>query len=194
MINFLPLPSPHLTLHVVLTCIYQMDPILHMILAMDAAGFVGTHGFADACLNWVLLIICSPPSCALCSAVQSLALWVGHVTPACLLWHCCFWTSGLNPAFQATLHFEHYQFGKVNRAFRKCNSVGGKGKTCSLCPLGHWDPFSSFGWYEVVAIWEGGGGGVVSSKEESSVILVCGGSTSTSLYHTCSYADSVRSY
>ncbi|KAH9258792.1 hypothetical protein BSLG_001842 [Batrachochytrium salamandrivorans] len=39
---------------------------------------------------------------------------------------------GLNPAFQATLHFEHYQFGKVNRAFRKCNSVGGKGQNFAI--------------------------------------------------------------
>ncbi|KAI8903171.1 hypothetical protein EDD86DRAFT_278861 [Gorgonomyces haynaldii] len=32
--------------------------------------------------------------------------------------------SRLNPAFQSTLHFERFQFGKVNRAYRKCNSVG----------------------------------------------------------------------
>ncbi|KAK6097452.1 hypothetical protein MT418_003071 [Batrachochytrium dendrobatidis] len=38
----------------------------------------------------------------------------------------------LNPAFQATLHFENYQFGKVNRAFRKCNSVGGKGQNFAI--------------------------------------------------------------
>lgn len=30
---------------------------------------------------------------------------------------------GLNPAFQTTLHFEHFKQGQVNRAYRKCHSV-----------------------------------------------------------------------
>lgn len=34
---------------------------------------------------------------------------------------------GLNPAFQATLHFDWFRPGKVNRAVRKANSIGGKG-------------------------------------------------------------------
>lgn len=42
---------------------------------------------------------------------------------------------GLNPAFQTTLHFEQFKPFKVNRAFRKCHSIGGKGKEfCSGYP------------------------------------------------------------
>ena len=39
---------------------------------------------------------------------------------------------GLNPAFQSTLHFEHFRPGKVNRAYRKCNSIGGKGQNFAI--------------------------------------------------------------
>lgn len=36
--------------------------------------------------------------------------------------------TGLNPAFQTTLHFDAFRPGKVNRAQRKCHSIGGKGR------------------------------------------------------------------
>ncbi|KAI8895693.1 Ribokinase-like protein [Globomyces pollinis-pini] len=39
---------------------------------------------------------------------------------------------GLNPAFQSTLHFNSFKVGKVNRASRKCNSVGGKGQNFAI--------------------------------------------------------------
>ncbi|KAI9144853.1 Ribokinase-like protein [Paraphysoderma sedebokerense] len=35
---------------------------------------------------------------------------------------------GLNPAFQTTLHFDNFTVSKVNRAFRKTHSIGGKGQ------------------------------------------------------------------
>lgn len=39
---------------------------------------------------------------------------------------------GLNPAFQSTLHFDHFRPGQVNRASRKCNSIGGKGQNFAI--------------------------------------------------------------
>jgi fructose-1-phosphate kinase PfkB-like protein len=39
---------------------------------------------------------------------------------------------GLNPAFQSTLHFERFRKGHVNRAVRKCNSIGGKGQNFAI--------------------------------------------------------------
>lgn len=39
---------------------------------------------------------------------------------------------GLNPAFQSTLHFDRFQLGQVNRAVRKCNSIGGKGQNFAI--------------------------------------------------------------
>lgn len=39
---------------------------------------------------------------------------------------------GLNPAFQSTLHFEAFRPGHVNRASRKCNSIGGKGQNFAI--------------------------------------------------------------
>ncbi|KAI9197435.1 Ribokinase-like protein [Polychytrium aggregatum] len=39
---------------------------------------------------------------------------------------------GLNPAYQATLYFERFHPGKVNRANRKTNSIGGKGQNFAI--------------------------------------------------------------
>jgi fructose-1-phosphate kinase PfkB-like protein len=43
-----------------------------------------------------------------------------------------FCLQGLNPAFQSTLQFEHFQPGEVNRSFRKSNSIGGKGQNVAI--------------------------------------------------------------
>lgn len=42
------------------------------------------------------------------------------------------YNTGLNPAFQSTLHFEAFNFGHVNRALRKANSIGGKGQNVAI--------------------------------------------------------------
>ncbi|KAJ3053565.1 hypothetical protein HK097_003942 [Rhizophlyctis rosea] len=39
---------------------------------------------------------------------------------------------GLNPAFQTTLYFDNYRQGKVNRAYRKSHSIGGKGQNVAM--------------------------------------------------------------
>ncbi|ORZ29391.1 Ribokinase-like protein [Catenaria anguillulae PL171] len=39
---------------------------------------------------------------------------------------------GVNPAFQTTLHFESFSPGKVNRAFKKTHSIGGKGQNVAI--------------------------------------------------------------
>ncbi|KAL7748960.1 hypothetical protein RI367_005608 [Sorochytrium milnesiophthora] len=39
---------------------------------------------------------------------------------------------GLNPAFQTTLHFSRFAAGRVNRAFRKSHSIGGKGQNVAI--------------------------------------------------------------
>ncbi|TPX33031.1 hypothetical protein SmJEL517_g04023 [Synchytrium microbalum] len=39
---------------------------------------------------------------------------------------------GLNPAFQTTLHFDSFREGKVNRAYRKTHSIGGKGQNFAM--------------------------------------------------------------
>ncbi|KAI9596657.1 hypothetical protein BDF19DRAFT_438196 [Syncephalis fuscata] len=39
---------------------------------------------------------------------------------------------GLNPAFQTTLHFEHFNKGGVNRSFKKTHSIGGKGQNFAM--------------------------------------------------------------
>ncbi|KAJ3255784.1 hypothetical protein HK103_006042 [Boothiomyces macroporosus] len=39
---------------------------------------------------------------------------------------------GLNPAFQSTLHLDNFRPGHVNRAARKCNSIGGKGQNFAI--------------------------------------------------------------
>ncbi|KAJ3361362.1 hypothetical protein GGF32_007408 [Allomyces javanicus] len=54
---------------------------------------------------------------------------------------------GLNPAFQTTLHFRSFAPGKVNRAFRKTHSIGGKGQNVaiSIQQLGHAEKVSFVG-------------------------------------------------
>lgn len=39
---------------------------------------------------------------------------------------------GLNPAFQSTLYIKEFKPGHVNRASRKCNSIGGKGQNFAI--------------------------------------------------------------
>ncbi|KAI9190318.1 hypothetical protein H9P43_001752 [Blastocladiella emersonii ATCC 22665] len=39
---------------------------------------------------------------------------------------------GVNPAFQTTLHFESFKPGRVNRAFKKTHSIGGKGQNVAI--------------------------------------------------------------
>ena len=39
---------------------------------------------------------------------------------------------GLNAAFQSTLYIKEFKPGHVNRASRKCNSIGGKGQNFAI--------------------------------------------------------------
>ena len=39
---------------------------------------------------------------------------------------------GLNAAFQSTLYIKEFRPGHVNRASRKCNSIGGKGQNFAI--------------------------------------------------------------
>jgi fructose-1-phosphate kinase PfkB-like protein len=47
---------------------------------------------------------------------------------------------GLNPAFQTTLHFSRFTLHRVNRAFRKSHSVGGKGQNVAIACEQHGHP------------------------------------------------------
>ncbi|KAI9222146.1 hypothetical protein BC828DRAFT_404310 [Blastocladiella britannica] len=58
---------------------------------------------------------------------------------------------GVNPSFQTTLHFDSFAPGKVNRAFKKSHSIGGKGQNVAIA-------IEQLGWADKVSVLQFTGG------------------------------------